>query len=283
MNSAVLVTGATGFIGRRLVAALKKRGQHVVTHSSRDGDIADCPIGGAGVGHVFHLAARTYVPDSWKDPLAFYKVNVLGTVNVLEYCRRQGASLTLLSSYVYGIPEFLPIPESHPVRPFNPYSHTKIMAEGVSRYFAEAFHIPVTIVRPFNIYGPGQASHFLIPKLLRQAVSVDYPDFLVDDIRPKRDYLFIDDLIALLVTLMDRRITSTFNAGSGYSIGIAEIVKSINSLLQTNKKLISRENIRTSEVLDVFADISKARNETGWHPTVPLEVGLARSLECVVA
>jgi nucleoside-diphosphate-sugar epimerase len=103
-NKAVLVTGANGFIGRHLVKALRAARHLVFTHSSSDGHIANCRLHFEGVGHVHHLAARTFVPDSWSAPLGFYDVNLLGTANVLEFCRTCGASLTLMSSYVYGRP-----------------------------------------------------------------------------------------------------------------------------------------------------------------------------------
>src|SRR5215471_843565 len=109
MADRVLVTGASGFVGTHMVAELRRRGYEVIAHSHDDGDIAGDSLDFQKVRHVFHLAARTFVPDAWKDPLSFYRTNVIGMVNVLEFCRRSGASIALLSSYVYGQPKWLPI------------------------------------------------------------------------------------------------------------------------------------------------------------------------------
>lgn len=208
----VLVTGADGFVGTHLVKALRAAGHVVFTHSTRQGDIANCGLSFEGVGHVFHLAARTFVPDSWSAPLGFYQVNLLGTVNVLEFCRACGASLTLMSSYVYGRPARLPISEDAPLQAFNPYSHTKILAEETSRYYQQQFGVPVTIIRPFNIYGPGQDRRFLIPTILAQAIDPHADAIVVADLHPRRDYIFIGDLIDLLMSTAFRREGGTFNA-----------------------------------------------------------------------
>ena len=123
----VLVTGAGGFVGGHLIDALSARNYRVFCHSKKDGDLSRCILEYPDVRHVFHLAAKSFVPDSWKDPRSFYEVNVLATANVLELCRKSGASLTYLSSYVYGLPQRIPIPEEHPLQAFNPYGHSKIL------------------------------------------------------------------------------------------------------------------------------------------------------------
>jgi nucleoside-diphosphate-sugar epimerase len=277
-SKSVLVTGADGFIGSHLVPALRAVGHTVWTHSRREGDIRGCTLSFEGVGHVFHLAARTFVPDSWTAPLGFYEVNVLGTVNVLEFCRACGASLTLMSSYVYGPPVRLPISEGQPVCAFNPYSHTKILAEETALYYQRQFGVPVTIVRPFNVYGPGQAGRFLIPTILAQAVDPEQIAVTVADLRPRRDYLFISDLIDLLTRMAFRREGGIFNAGSGSSVGVGEVIALVNELLPTPKMVLSNGLGRQVEVMDVSADISRAREEFGWEPRVTLREGLGETL-----
>jgi UDP-glucose 4-epimerase len=274
----ILVTGANGFIGSHLVPALRAAGYLVFTHSTRQGDIRNCTLDFEGIGHVFHLAARTFVPDSWSDPLSFYEVNVLGTVNVLEFCRCHGASLTLVSSYVYGPPARLPISEDEPLRAFNPYSHTKILAEESGLYYQRQFAIPVTIIRPFNVYGLGQDRRFLIPSILWQAIDLGQAAIEVADLRPRRDYIFIADLIDLLVRTAFRREGGVFNAGSGSSWAVGDVIALVNGFLPTPKPVRVEGLARPEEVADVVADISRARHEFGWEPRVPLPEGLQLTL-----
>lgn len=270
----ILVTGANGFIGSNLAHALELDGCNVIRFSLSDGDIAHAGLDYSGIGHVFHLAARTSVPESWRAPSDFYETNVLGTVNVLELCRRIGASLTYLSSYIYGPPLRLPINEEHPVRAFNPYSSSKILAEEAARFYACSFRVPVTIIRPFNIYGPGQTNAFLIPMIIQQALSPETRSIEVADDRPKRDQLFVSDLVELLLRTMDGGGLRTYNAGSGYSVGIPEITSIVNGLLDTSKPLVSRGEGRPFEVMDVIADISRVKADLGWQPHVSLREGL---------
>ena len=277
-NKSVLVTGADGFIGAHLVRALRAAGHVVVTHTRRQGDIRNCLLNFEGVGHVFHLAARTFVPESWSAPLGFYEVNLLGTVNVLEYCRASGASLTMVSSYVYGVPSRLPISEDEPLCAFNPYSHTKILAEETGLYYQRQFGVPLTIIRPFNIYGPGQNRRFLIPTILNQAVDPRQATIIVADLRPRRDYIFIADLIDLLVRTAFRREGGIFNAGSGSSWGVGEVIAMVNGLLPVPKPVHVNGPMRPDEVIDVIADISRARHEFGWAPQVTLLDGLLNTL-----
>jgi len=278
MADAILVTGASGFVGTHLVTALREQGRRVVTHSRADGDIATCGLPGEDVGHVIHLAGRSFVPDSWASPRAFYEANVLGTVNVLDLCRRRAIPLTHVSSYVYGVPRELPIREDHPVAPLNPYSHSKILAEAAVAYFADQFALQASVIRPFNVYGPGQDERFLIPTLVRQALDPGTDRITVRDLRPRRDFLHVRDLVSLLVATLARPTVGVFNAGSGCSVGIPELVEAINAGLDNPKSLVSTGEERPTEVFDVVADVSRARRELAWEPRIGIGEGLRETV-----
>jgi nucleoside-diphosphate-sugar epimerase len=278
MNDAVLVTGATGFVGTHLVSALRAEGRRVLTHHTANGDIATCRLDVDGVGHVVHLAGRSFVPDSWASPRAFYAVNVLGTVNVLDFCRSRNVPLTFLSSYVYGIPHALPIGEDHPLQALNPYSHSKILAEETVRYYASQFGLEATIVRPFNIYGPGQDERFLIPTIVRQAIDSSVDAITVHDLRPKRDFIHVHDVVSMLIATLSRP-GGVYNAGCGRSIAIPALVEAISAAAGTCKPIRSTGEERPEEVLDVVADVSRARRGLAWEPRVELAVGLRETVE----
>jgi nucleoside-diphosphate-sugar epimerase len=274
MGDAILVTGATGFVGTHLVRELCRQGRRVYPHSTAKGDIATCRFEVDDVGHVFHLAGKSFVPDSWTSPVDFYAVNVLGTANVLDFCRRRDVPLTFVSSYVYGIPISLPIREDHPVQPLNPYSHSKILAEETVRYFGAQFGVRSSIVRPFNVYGPGQDSRFLIPTIIQQALDPRCDRITLRDVRPRRDYIHVRDLVSLLISTLAGPSSGVYNAGSGTSVSIPDLVTIVNRSLGGKKPLHSIDQVRLEEVLDVVADISRARKDLNWEPRIELGEGL---------
>jgi nucleoside-diphosphate-sugar epimerase len=180
----------------------------------------------------------------------------------------------MLSSYVYGKPQFLPITEEHPVAAFNPYGHSKLLAEDVCRYYARQFGIAVTVIRPFNVYGPGQGPAFLIPAILRQVLDPAASAISLADDRPRRDYIFIDDLADLLLRTMEPQRFDIFNAGSGSSASPRELAELIMDAAQVSKPVVSRGEVRPDEVLETVADIGKAKRIFGWEPCVTLPEGL---------
>ncbi len=281
--SKILVTGANGFIGRALVSLLHDRGFSVVPVTSADGDIAEKEtlkkFTTQDIGHVYHLAAKTFVPDSWLNPQPFYQTNVLGMVNVLEFCKAGNMPLTSLSTYVYGHPERLPISEESAIRPSNPYAMTKWLAEQACEFYANTYDFPVTTLRPFNVYGIGQAENFLIPFIISQALDSGNT-IAVKDLMPKRDYIYLDDVLtALLATLNKRSGYSVFNIGSGVSLSVLEAINIIQEIAGTKKNIISDNVFRANELMDVVADISKAEKIIGWKPEYSFQQGIESILK----
>lgn len=274
----VLITGGTGFLGTHLAAALAV--SHTVrTIGSAHGDIAEPQTWAAlpDAEVVIHLAARSFVPESWDQPAEFTRVNLIGTMQALEYCRQRKARLIFASSYLYGHPQTLPIPETAPLSAPNPYAQSKLMAEQACRFYADNFGIRVLVLRPFNIYGPGQGGHFLVPSIVRQVLESD--EVLVKDLLPRRDYVYVADFAAAVkAALRTEWAYETINIGSGVSHSVAELIETIvaaaGKVLPVRSEGVRRQN----EIMDVRADISRARQLLDWVPEWTLAQGCAAVL-----
>ena len=274
----IAVTGSCGFIGSHLVKRLAQLGTQVVEIDITKGiDVSDWQQleKADEFDLLFHLAAKSYVPDSYESPRLFYYSNIIGTLNALELCRIRKAQMVYVSSYVYGRPKYLPIDEKHPVSAFNPYAQTKIIAEQLCQAYNRDFALPVVIVRPFNIYGPGQNENFLIPTIIRQ---VKTGKVVLKDPRPKRDFLFVDDFIELLFKLIDydKKDYACFNAGSSESFSIKQLVDIINDISSIKFEVVFENQQRKNEIMDTVADISKAKKILNWRPKVTIKEGLQR-------
>jgi UDP-glucose 4-epimerase len=272
----IAVTGSFGFVGSHLAKRLKALNQDVIDIDIKKGiDITDRQQL-ESVEHfniLFHLAAKSYVPDSYKDPRSFFHLNIIGTLNALEMCRLYKARMIFISSYLYGSPQYLPIDENHPIVAFNPYAQSKLISEQLCQSYNRDFQTPVIIVRPFNLYGPGQDENFLIPTIIKQAKS---GKIVLNDPAPKRDFLYIDDFIDLLVKLIDNQNTDCqiFNAGSSKSFSVREIAEIICRLINKNISIKFTNQKRPNEIADTVADTSKAKELLGWQPRISVEEGL---------
>ncbi|HJT44555.1 MAG TPA: NAD-dependent epimerase/dehydratase family protein [Rhizomicrobium sp.] len=280
MSNTVLVTGGTGFIGAAVTAALRESGRSVIALGRADGDITSPKTldrhRGKSVTSVVHCAGRTFVPDSWEYPASFLETNAGGTMRVLEFCRGEGARLVHIGAYIYGRPESLPIAESAPVRANNPYAFSKHVAEEACRFHAEHMGLEVTVLRPFNVYGPGQPEKFLIPTILAQLRHGHSVEML--DLEPRRDYVFLADLVDAVLRAEARaeRGYSVFNIGSGISHSVAEIVATAQAVAGTHLKVTSRQQRRAQEIPDVVADITAAKTILNWTPRHNLSAGLEK-------
>ena len=274
--SKVIITGAAGFIGSRLVPALAARGHETVPIGAGFGDLAEeaawkkLPPADA----VIHLAGKSFVPDSWTAPPPFFRTNVLSTIAGLEYCRQNHARFILPSSYMYGNPKKLPIPETAELEVLNPYALSKKFAEEACEFYARSFGVPITILRLFNLYGKGQPEHFLLPTIVAQ-VRKRVP-IVVKDLEPKRDYVYIDDVIDAFCRVAARGQSGldVFNLGSGKSCSVKELIDIVQRIEQTELPVSVNGERRKGEIMDTIADISRARQELGWQPQWSLQEGI---------
>lgn len=276
----ILVTGATGFIGKPMVQQLLDASMEVFPVGSHEGDIAESGTWNAfpAAEFVIHLAARTFVPDSWVNPDLFLKTNCFGTIRALDYCRKHKSRLIFISSYLYGNPESLPISEDAKVCANNPYTFSKIMAEESCKFYAKSYGVKVSVLRPFNVYGPGQNDSFLIPSITRQIM--DGRPVHVNDLYPKRDYVYVQDIVdAIFKSISLDEKFNVINIGTGNSYSVKEVIDVIQRALQTNAVVHSSNERRPGEVMDTQADISKAKRILGWSPAWTLEKGIAKMIE----
>ena len=276
----MLVTGATGFIGTHLVAKLREHQHEVFTANSKSGDIADNStwLAFPDTEIVIHLAGKTFVPDSWTCPGDFLRTNLQGTICALNYCRERKGRLIFMSSYLYGVPEKLPISECDSLHANNPYALSKKLAEEACRFYSDYYEVNVTVLRPFNIYGPGQNTKFLIPSIIEQIAGG--VALKVKDLEPKRDYVYIDDLVEAFLNVIERpRRFDIFNIASGTSHSVGEVIHLIQNIAGKNLPVLSDGERRKEEVMDTRADITHAREILGWHPRWSLSAGCARILQ----
>lgn len=274
------ITGCEGYIGSALLPYLEANGRRCIGLSHQQGDITEPDyIERALDGHtpsaLIHLAGLTGVENSWKYPQEYYRVNVLGTQRVLDYCANNSVRLILVSSYLYRSAGLMPVAEGAQIEARNPYAHTKLLAEEVCVFYKEHMRVNAIIVRPFNVYGNQQKSDFLIPFLIEQAKTEGTNSVFVRDHLPVRDFLYIDDLLSALSCLIDYRGSQyIFNIGTGIGSSVKEAANLIIELWAPGKKLVSQEQQRRNEILSSVACIDLIRSETGWMPQYSLRQGL---------
>lgn len=262
----ILVTGADGFIGSRLVKALENKKNVICRYQRKDGNLNDPDALSSyqNIDLVYHLAAASFVPESWEKPEEYLQNNILSTIRVLELCRRQKTKIIFISTYLYGQPEYLPVDERHPCACISPYHLSKKAGEDLCRFYSLNFGVDTAIVRPFNVYGKGQKEAYLLPKLYRQLTDIRTDRIEVADLRPRRDYIYVSDLVNMLVMLKDKvNGLEIYNLGSGKSYSVKEVIDMMQEEFGTNKKIVETGAVRQNEVLDCTADIRKFEREIG--------------------
>lgn len=297
----MFITGGSGFIARHLATRLAGRGHRVTVmvrqprEFRREGRQPVEVVAGdlmretrafipKDTDIVFHLAARSATLASLEDPVATFAVNALGTARLLEEIRRRDLDVRRFvqasTSQVYGHPERVPIPEDAATNALNPYAASKLGAEAYGLACHRLYGIPVTIVRPFNVYGPGQNENYVVPSFLSQCLFEDA--LKIGNPWPVRDFLFVDDATALLERMgtSPRAPGEVFNAGSGKGTSIIDMARLAAKVTRSGlaPKVDARRQ-RTTEFDLLVADVKKAKRLLGWSPTVKLAEGLSRTAE----
>jgi|TARA_B110000263_G_C15290664_1_gene503116 nucleoside-diphosphate-sugar epimerase len=277
-----IITGSDGFIGRKLIEKLSKSEIETLTLKRKDGDLSKISLNNLiedsiKIDRVFHLAAKTFVPHAWEKPEKFIQENISSTLNVLNYCRLRNVPLIYISAYIYGDQSILPIKENTKIKASNPYAQSKYLCEQICKYYVEVFSLDITILRPFNVYGPGQNKNFLIPQIIDQIKN--NKELIVNSFNPKRDYIHVDDLADALVAA-SLKITGLqiYNIGSGSSISVKGIIDLIEEIIDKPLGFKEKNITRNNELMDVVADISEATASLNWNPQLNLKSGLTQIL-----
>ena len=304
----VLVTGADGFIGSHLTEALLARGcqvralaqynsfnnwgwlEDISDHNLEvvTGDVRDpnfCRHIVKGVDTVFHLAALIAIPYSYVAPDSYVDTNVKGTLNICQAVRDEGVGRLLVTSTseVYGTARYVPIDEKHPRQPQSPYSASKIGADAIALSFYNAFQTPVTIVRPFNTYGPRQSARAIIPTIITQ-IAAGIRSIKVGDLTPTRDFNFVEDTAAgfIALALCKDAVGKEVNIATGREISMADTLQTIARLMDADVQWVAdpmRIRPRGSEVFRLLGDNSLISSLTGWKPEYTLEEGLRKTIK----
>jgi len=278
----VLITGRRGFAGNALAEYLNTSGEFEVVGQNDEQriDLTDAAAVKAlpKVDVIVHLASKNFIPESFTDPALYYSNNINSTVNCLEKARKDSSRFIFFSTYVYGSPQYLPINELHPKKALNPYTQSKLICEELCESYHRDFGVPIVVFRPFNIYGPGQGKLFFIPTILSQ---IHQPLIQLNDSRPKRDFIYIEDVITGIVKAMEQKPVgfNVFNLGSGVSTSVKDVVNLIQEIAKSKTEVKFSDNARQGEILDTVADIRKAGQDLNWQPAFTLKTGLKKTID----
>jgi NAD dependent epimerase/dehydratase len=304
----VLVTGADGFIGSHLVELLVKEGYEVralaLYNSFNDwgwletipclskidvvtGDIRDpyfCHEITKNIDIVFHLAALIAIPYSYVAPQSYVDTNVMGTLNMCKAALENNVKrfIHTSTSETYGTAMYVPIDEKHPMQPQSPYSASKIAADAMAMSFYNSFELPVTIVRPFNTYGPRQSARAVIPTIITQIAS-GMKEIKLGDITPTRDFNYVEDTCRgfFELAICENAIGKTVNVGSNFEISVGDTLNLIKEIMNSDvhfKVDDLRVRPEKSEVNRLWCDNSLIHSLTGFKPEYSIKQGLEKTV-----
>lgn len=287
----ILITGINGFIGKKLSRELhnKKNGivlgyDRSIINKAKKGSVNSnlditsqkffSDYRDQKIDFIIHLAAKTSIEDSIKNPYKTFFTNVTGTLNMLEFARiKDIKNFIFISTYLYGKPEYLPVDENHPLKPHSPYNKSKFLAEKVCEYYSLEYGINVVSLRPFYVYGPNNKESSLIPKIIKRIYNGEV--VVLNGLKTKRDFLYIDDFVELIPKILRNfpKKNNVYNVGYGVSYSIRDVAKKIARLLNKEITVQFKKN-KSNEITDMTADISKVSREFDWKPKINLDLGL---------
>jgi GDP-4-dehydro-6-deoxy-D-mannose reductase len=292
----VLVTGADGFVGRHLLVALEAAGHEIVAAGGpeaapparaldlRDPDAVAALVAQSAPEGIVHLAGQAFVPDAHRAPLATLDVNAAGTARLLEAVRRSAPEARVLvvsSAEVYGVqgPERMPLDETAPLRPANPYGASKAAAEAYALAWSRGYGLDVVVARPFNHLGPGQDPRFVAPGFARQLAAIaagGAPRLAVGNLEAQRDFLDVRDVVAAYLALLESgRRGEVYNICSGRAVAIREVLRLLISIAGVPVEVRDDpERMRPADLPLLVGDAAKLRAATGWSPRIALAQSL---------
>ena len=310
MSKKIVITGGCGFIGSHLVELLSESNEviafdrynsesdhywltnskfkdrfSVVLGDIRDYDSVQSVLKGADV--VIHMAALIGIPYSYVSPLAYIRTNVEGTYNVLQASKELELDQVMITSTseTYGTAQYVPMDEDHPKVGQSPYSASKISADQIAISYYRSFDLPVTIVRPFNTYGPRQSSRAVIPNIVSQILT-NNGEVNLGNISPTRDFTFVEDTCSAFESIIgcNKLIGEEVNIGTNSEISIRDLVEEISNIIGIEAKIVEvdqRMRVEKSEVDRLVCKNEKLLACTNWKPKHSLEQGLIKTIDWI--
>ena len=310
MSKKIVITGGCGFIGSHLVELLSESNEviafdrynsesdhywltnskfkdrfSVVLGDIRDYDSVQSVLKGADV--VIHMAALIGIPYSYVSPLAYIRTNVEGTYNVLQASKELELDQVMITSTseTYGTAQYVPMDEDHPKVGQSPYSASKISADQIAISYYRSFDLPVTIVRPFNTYGPRQSSRAVIPNIVSQILT-NNGEVNLGNISPTRDFTFVEDTCSAFESIIgcNKLIGEEVNIGTNSEISIRDLVEEISNIIGIKAKIVEddqRMRVEKSEVDRLVCKNEKLLACTNWKPKHSLEQGLIKTIDWI--
>tara|TARA_B100000963_G_scaffold269345_1_gene237489 strand:- start:5021 stop:6025 length:1005 start_codon:yes stop_codon:yes gene_type:complete len=316
MNNKILITGADGFIGSHLTEQLVLKGFEVkafVYYNSQNswgwlddsekkiksqievvaGDIRDyeCVKSAVkGCDYIFNLASLIGIPYSYKSPSSYIDTNIKGIMNLMNAAKEKSISKIIhtSTSEVYGTAKFVPMTEKHQLSAQSPYAASKIGADQLAISYYKSFNLPVSILRPFNTYGPRQSLRAIIPTIITQFLDHKLKRIKIGNVHVTRDFNYIDDTVNAFISAIKAKniIGETINIGSGKETSIKDLLK-IVSKITSRKKAFIREKVRirnkNTEVDRLCASNLKAKKLLGWKPKFHSKLGFESSLKKTIS